>query len=595
MARVATAGWVSGEVTSSRLRFYHLLFMLLATVAAVGIAVPSVIGQRNLFQARATLQFDPAQFPAAVQGTQFQPATREQQNQLGGILKPTYPLLGGRQSSLTWRVASANQITVEAVAPVAEQAQSLANVAAEGLARRLYTTAGNEHLNELLSRQLWATLNGQSTTSAAAVALRQILLTSAVAQPAPQAAARTLEQLSDAERFALTRSLEVLDELKGLDLQSADRELRAAVDPAAQGAARERQRGATAAQGAVRGLQSLLYRTYHTQYDPRQPGAAYVAAPAVTTAPLPTYKLIKLLVAALVGLLGGLFTVLIDRSVGIVPAMLELWSYRAMIRNLVGRDLKARYKNSLLGYFWSLINPLMTMLIFWGVFGVLLRNNIPQFPVFLIVGLLPWNYAVMAVSSGMRAVLDNSNLVKKVYFPRAILPITAVISNLVNYLLALPIMFLVMFAFQWVATRHVQLSWTFAYLPLIILIQTIFLIGITLLLSTVAVFFRDTTHIVDIFIQLWIFITPVFFSLEIVTQGNTNAAKVVRWLNPMASLIDFYRDVLYGRAVLGETVPRPPSLPALDGVFRTLLTALVILAIGAYLFQRTSRRFGEEL
>ncbi|MBA3943681.1 MAG: ABC transporter permease [Herpetosiphonaceae bacterium] len=323
--------------------------------------------------------------------------------------------------------------------------------------------------------------------------------------------------------------------------------------------------------------------------------SAYIKQAPLAATVVPSYKWLKLGVAAVVGLLGGLLTVLIDRSVGIVPTLLDLWGYRELVRNLVSRDLKARYKNSLLGYFWSLLNPLLTMMIFWLVFSVLLRNDIPQFPVFLIVALLPWNYAVTSVSGGMRSTLDNAHLIKKVYFPRAILPISVVLSNLVNYLLALPVMLVVMFGVQLVSTGHIQVSWTFLYLPVIIIIQTIFLIGLNLLLATSSVFFRDTTHIVDILIQLWIFITPIFFSLEAVTKGNLLAAKMVRWLNPMASLVDFYRDILYGHAIPGALVPAPPSLPALDGVFRTLVTALIILAIGAYVFQRNSSRFGEEL
>jgi lipopolysaccharide transport system permease protein len=213
-----------------------------------------------------------------------------------------------------------------------------------------------------------------------------------------------------------------------------------------------------------------------------------------------------------------------------------------------------------------------------------------MFPIFLLVGLLPWNFAVSAVSGGMRAIIDNSNLVKKVYFPREILPITVVLANLVNYLLALPVMFAVMAAVQLTVLHELRFSWVFAFLPVILVIQIIFLIGITLFLSTVAIFFRDTTHIIDIFIQMWIFLTPVFYSLDVVTQGNVIAAKAVRWLNPMASLVDFYRDILYGQP--GSLTP---GLPALDGVFRTLLTALIILAVGAYVFHHNSAHFGEEL
>jgi lipopolysaccharide transport system permease protein len=335
-----------------------------------------------------------------------------------------------------------------------------------------------------------------------------------------------------------------------------------------------------------------LYDTYNTRFDVRSQAPAFLSQDANTASAIPTYTLLKLLIAGAFGLVGGVVTVLLDRTVGIARKLIELWAYRELIRNMVARDLKARYKNSILGYFWSLLNPLMTMLIFWLVFSVLLRNDIPMFPIFLLVGLLPWNFAVTSVSGGMRAIIDNSNLVKKVYFPREILPITVVLANLVNYLLALPVMLLVMAGIQLTVLHHLQFSWTFAFLPVILMIQIVFLFGVTLFLSTIAIFFRDTTHIIDIFIQLWIFLTPVFYSLEAVTQGNVIAAKAVRWLNPMASLVDFYRDILYGQP--NNPIPTP-GLPALDGVFRTLLTALVILAIGAYVFHHNSGRFGEEI
>jgi lipopolysaccharide transport system permease protein len=337
-------------------------------------------------------------------------------------------------------------------------------------------------------------------------------------------------------------------------------------------------------------LSCLTYieATYNNSFDVYTQSAAAFAARATPATLIPTYVTLKLLIAAFVGLAGGLLTVLIDRQVGILAKLQELWSYRELMRNMIVRDLKARYKNSALGYIWSLLNPLLMMLVFWIVFSLLLGSAIPMFPVFLIVALLPWNFAVTAVSGGMRSILDNANLVKKVYFPRDLLPITVVLSNLINYLLALPVMFLVMAVVQWSTLGHLNFSWSFAFLPVIILIQTIFLIGMALLLSTSAIFFRDTTHLVDIFIQLWFFLTPVFFALEQI--ATPVQAKIVRWLNPMASIIDFYRDILYGQA----TNPTP-GLPALDGVFRTLLTALLVLAIGAYVFHRNSGRFGEEI
>jgi len=291
--------------------------------------------------------------------------------------------------------------------------------------------------------------------------------------------------------------------------------------------------------------------------------------------------------------------VALDRSAGTMRKALELWSYRELIRNLVLRDLRVRYKGSVLGYLWTQIAPLLLMLVFWFVFSILLPSGIAMFPVFLIVGLLPWNYCNEALSGGARSVLDNAALVKKVFFPREVLPLVAVISSLANFLLSLPMLFLVMAAVQALyeplreAGRLTNLSWTVAYLPVLLLIQTIFLAGVALLLSALAVRFRDTVHLIGILLQFWFFLTPVVYALD--SEGIPAwVAQAVRWLNPMASMIEFYREVLYGNRALNGEIPTP-AVPALDSVLRVLLTSLVALAVGYWYFQRRSAEFGERL
>jgi lipopolysaccharide transport system permease protein len=277
--------------------------------------------------------------------------------------------------------------------------------------------------------------------------------------------------------------------------------------------------------------------------------------------------------------------------------MSELWEYRALIQNLVLRDLRVRYKSSMLGYLWTQIAPLLTMLIYWFVFGAFFPSDIAMYPVYLIVGLLPWNFCAEAVSGGARSVIDNAALIKKVFFPREVLPLVSVLSSLLNFLLSLPVLFLVMAVAQALypplraAGRLVNFSWTFAYLPVLLLIQLIFLAGVVLLVSAVAVFFRDTVHLIGIFVQFWFFLTPVVYRLDVL---GALPARILRWANPMASLIEFYREILYGGAVAAGAVPTP-GLPALESVLRVLLTGLVMLAIGYWFFQRRSGRFGEEL
>ncbi|HEX5691118.1 MAG TPA: ABC transporter permease, partial [Roseiflexaceae bacterium] len=143
---------------------------------------------------------------------------------------------------------------------------------------------------------------------------------------------------------------------------------------------------------------------------------------------------------------------------------------------------------------------------------------------------------------------------------------------------------------------RLNFSWTFAYLPVLLVIQTLFLAGVALFTSALAVFFRDFVHLIGILLQFWFFLTPVLYTLDSikVSIGGVALATVVRWLNPMASLIDFYREILYGNVVGPGQVPTP-GLPALNSVLRVLVTAVIVLTVGYWFFQRQSGRFGEEI
>jgi lipopolysaccharide transport system permease protein len=280
-------------------------------------------------------------------------------------------------------------------------------------------------------------------------------------------------------------------------------------------------------------------------------------------------------IGAASGLLLGAILALFDATNRLVEHVREVWTYRDLVWNLVLRDLKARYKNSVLGYLWSLVNPLLMMGVFTVLFKFLLNNAIPNFPVFIIVALLPWNFCATSVSGAVVSITGQSALIKKIYFPREVIPIALVIANLINYLLALPAMVAIMLLLN----AHFQPVALF--FPVIVLIQTIFLLGLSLFLSCLNVFFRDTQVIMDVVLTAWFFLTPIFYRLDdIVPQWS----RLVRWLNPMASLVDFYRDIFY----LG-------GMPGLDAIVRTLVTALLVLFVGYLFFLRFSSRFGEEI
>jgi lipopolysaccharide transport system permease protein len=210
------------------------------------------------------------------------------------------------------------------------------------------------------------------------------------------------------------------------------------------------------------------------------------------------------------------------------------------------------------------------------------------------VAQLPWNWCAEAINGSARSIVDNAALIKKVYFPREILPLVSVGSSLVNYLLSLPMLFVVMAITQLTFAPlggHLNFSWTIVFLPVIIVIQSIFLTGLAFFLSALSVSLRDTVHLLGILLQFWMFLTPIFYSIE---QIAPQMARLVYWFNPMAALVGFYRDILYGGLAVGTQIPTP-SLPALDAVLRTFVTSLLVLALGYWFFRWRSGSFGEEI
>jgi lipopolysaccharide transport system permease protein len=269
----------------------------------------------------------------------------------------------------------------------------------------------------------------------------------------------------------------------------------------------------------------------------------------------------------------------------------QLLDYRELIENLVIRDLKLRYKSSALGFFWSLLNPLLLMVVFTIVFTVMLPNfHVPHFPVFVLCGLLPWNFFNTAVMASLTSISGNGHLIKKVYFPREILTISSVLANFTNFVLSLPVLMIFLVIFR------IPLTIWIIYLPLVLVIQVLFTCGVALLLATLNVFYRDTSVIMEVFIQAWFFLTPIFYPIEVLPEWQVvwglalPVRRLTYILNPMASIVASYRSILYG-FIDGS----PPAGLALDFLLRTALTALICLFVGYAVFYHYSDRFAEEI
>ena len=250
--------------------------------------------------------------------------------------------------------------------------------------------------------------------------------------------------------------------------------------------------------------------------------------------------------------------------------------YGHAIRNIAVRDLKVRYSNSVLGIVWSFFNPLLMTLVYTVVFTFMLRDlGIPKYPVFILAGLLPWNFFNLATLGAITVVTANGHLIGRLYFPREILPIAIVVSNAINFLIALVLLF------AFVVIYRIPLTLYVLWLPVLIVIQIALSIGIGLFLSAIHVFFRDTQQIMEVLLLAWFFVTPILYPLERIREVTR---PFVLLLNPLAALIVNYRQILY--------VGAPPNLGVLAATF---VEALLALIVGFFIFRRLSHAFAEEL
>ncbi len=265
----------------------------------------------------------------------------------------------------------------------------------------------------------------------------------------------------------------------------------------------------------------------------------------------------------------------------------DIYRYRELVRNLVTRDLKVRYRNSILGFLWAWGNPILMTLVFTMVFSVLRHTTISRFPLFIMIAWLVWSFTQGAITEGLGTVVGNSNLIKKVYFPRETLPMSSVMANAANFLFALPLVAALIVYYQVQVRPSVVV-----YFCIIFIAQVSLIMGITFFLSAINVLYRDTGVITSVLMTAWFFLTPVFYPVRDLTGvwNGIDLGRVAYALNPMASIIEAYRNILYGTIEGGE-----PSRPDFEFLLRTVVTSLVILVIGYLVFTRLSRRFGEEL
>ena len=237
----------------------------------------------------------------------------------------------------------------------------------------------------------------------------------------------------------------------------------------------------------------------------------------------------------------------------------EMYEYREMIFSLVKKDLRGRYKGSVLGFMWTFINPLLQLLVFTLVFSIIMRANYEQYYLFLFVALVPWMFFGSSVQDGSTCIMRESNMVKKIYFPREVIPISTVTSAFINMILTFVVVFIVLL----ISGRGINLV-ALLYLPVVMIVEYILCLGIGVMALQ--------------------YMTPVMYGADMVENANVpQILKTIFNLNPMTPIINIYRQILYYK-----------EIPDLSTLLVAIITGVVFVILGAIIFRRLQRGFAEE-
>jgi len=252
----------------------------------------------------------------------------------------------------------------------------------------------------------------------------------------------------------------------------------------------------------------------------------------------------------------------------------EIFNYRHMLISMVQRELRSRYKGSFLGFLWTFVNPLLQLAVYATVFPYILRVQQENYAMFLFVGLLPWIFFTSSLQNATTSILNSSNLVTKIYFPRIILPLSSVCTNLMNYIYSLVIVIPALLI------TGIELTWNLLWFLLVLSIEFLFVLGFALALSALHVKFRDVAHIIGIITFCWFYVTPIVFPMNIFPESMQKYIE----LNPMVGIIEAFRDIfLFGQQ------------PNFGELAYSTMIAVITLVIGFLIFKKFEKTFAEDL
>jgi ABC-2 type transport system permease protein len=268
-----------------------------------------------------------------------------------------------------------------------------------------------------------------------------------------------------------------------------------------------------------------------------------------------------------------------------IEKLKDLWVHRELLWNMTVKELKVKYKRSVLGFVWSFITPMIMLAVFSLVFAILARGGgMSWFAVYLMSGLLPWLFFVSSLTQSVGSVVSNPGLVKKVYFPREVLPIAAVGANIFHFLMQMLVFFGFLIIIRWHFSIYLLLF------PVVLLLEIVFALGMALFVSAANVYLRDVQHFVEVATMAWFWLTPIVYTMGTLTSVAGRYTSLYL-LNPMANIVLLWQYIIYNPYHYGPEA----AYVAPWGIIYTVVLSLFLLFTSYYYFTRSERGFAEQI
>lgn len=265
----------------------------------------------------------------------------------------------------------------------------------------------------------------------------------------------------------------------------------------------------------------------------------------------------------------------------------DLWLHRELLWNMTVKELKVKYKRSVLGFLWSFMNPIIMLAVFSIVFAILVsRGNMSWFVVYLMSGLLPWLFFVNTLMQSVGSIVGNPGLVKKVYFPREVLPLGAVGANLFHFVMQMLVFFVFLLIIGWHFSIYLLLF------PVVLLLEVTFTVGLSLFLSAANVYLRDVQHFVEVATMAWFWITPIVYPIGML-MGKFHKFLPLYLANPMTDIVLLWQYIIYNPYYYAPKAGA--AYISFWGITGTAVVSVALLVFGYYFFTRTERGFAEQI